>query len=829
MNNFIGIDLGTTNSAICSYDGEHLRLWKSPVQNDVTPSVIYFDRRSSYIGSRAYDLEPHSPGNAAKLFKRYMGTSTPMGIPEVGRTMTPEECSAEILKVLFGYLPEDIRNSEEIGTVITVPAAFNQMQKDATIKAAEMAGIGRVALMQEPVAAVMSVMQEYHTDGSFLIYDLGGGTLDIAIADSLSGRVSLLAHGGIEMCGGRDFDRAIVNNLIKPWLMENFNLPENFVSDDKFKKLVRLANWATEKAKIELSSKEESMIQMSESEVRMNDLEDNEIYLDIPLNRSMLDPLIEPMIMETIEAARNTIRQSGMDASDLERIVFVGGPTHYKPLRDKVAFELGLRGSTEVNPMTAVALGAALFAESIDWSSQTHGRKSSRGQVNTSGKNMNIQFKYSARTSDVKTRILVGECADISGFEFQIDNLDTGWSSGRMPLTQRATLEVSLPKKGINTFKIFVFDTNGGPVALDEDRITIMRSAVTVDAIPVSHSMCIEVLDRAGGTSEPCNIIKAGDHLPKTGQEIFKTIESLKAGSPNAINFKIWEGEIAYPIQDNQYIGLFEITGADLEEGVIPAGTELHVEYQILDSGNLILEVSIPFIGASFRSRNLYSSEAAKVNYAANAKRTIEDGHQMMDRLDAISTQVDDDKLDQAKDKLSKAASLHSEEDDPEVCKKAADDVLEAKKLLAQTRQEHLKEIRQMDLDSMTAFFEESIRQFAKPVEVSQYEKLLKTAQRAIDRNNSSFERHLDELRSKNSEILWRQDWFVIDRFKNMADESYLFLDQDKYQELVQAGQQAIAQDNIQELRDILASLYSSRVGSVSEDEMLAVANIVRG
>jgi len=829
MNNFIGIDLGTTNSAICSYDGEHLRLWKSPDQNDVTPSVIYFDRRSTYIGSRAYNMEPHSPGNAAKLFKRYMGTSTPMDIPKVGRTMTPEECSAEILKVLFGYLSEEIRNNDEIGTVITVPAAFNQMQKDATIKAAEMAGIGRVALMQEPVAAVMSVMQVYHTDGSFLIYDLGGGTLDIAIADSISGKVSLLAHGGIEMCGGRDFDSAIVNNICKPWLMENFKLPENFVSDDKFKKLVRLANWATEKAKIELSSKEESMIQMSEPEVRMNDLDGNEIYLEIPLNRAMLDPLIEPMILETIEAARNTIKQSGIDTSDIERVVFVGGPTHYKPLRDKVVFELGMRGSTEVNPMTAVALGAALFSESIDWSSQSHGRKSSRGQVNASGKNMDIQFKYSARTPDVKARIMVGECTDISGFEFQVDNLDTGWSSGRMPLVQRATLEVSLPRKGTNTFKIFVFDANGGPIALEEDRITIMRTAVTVDAIPVSHSMCIEVLDRAGGSSEPLYLIKAGDHLPKSGKTTVKTIESLKAGSPNAINFKIWEGEIKYPIKDNRYIGLFEITGADLEEGVIPAGAELHVEYQILDSGNLILEVSIPCIGASFRSRNLYSSEAAKVNYAANAKRTIEDGHQMMDRLDAISTKVDDDKLDQAKDKLTKAASLHSEENDPEVCKKAADDVLEAKKLLAQTRQEHLKEIRQMDLDSMAEFFEESIRHLAKPVEVSQYEKLLRTAQRAIDRNNPSFERLLDELRSKNSEILWQQDWFVIDRFKNMADEPYLFLDQDKYQQLIQAGQQAVIQDDIQALRGILAELYSISVGSVSEDEMLAVANIVRG
>jgi Molecular chaperone len=147
MKNFIGIDLGTTNSAIASFDGTQTHIWKSPEQNDVTPSVIYMDKRSKYIGRRAYDYAPVNPDNAAMLFKRYMGTNTTFPFPALGITMSAEECSAEILKVLFGYLPEEIRNDPQTGTVITVPAAFNQMQKDATMQAAQMAGIGQVALM----------------------------------------------------------------------------------------------------------------------------------------------------------------------------------------------------------------------------------------------------------------------------------------------------------------------------------------------------------------------------------------------------------------------------------------------------------------------------------------------------------------------------------------------------------------------------------------------------------------------------------------------------------------------------------------------------------
>ena len=226
--NYVGIDLGTTNSAVCSYDGENVHLYKSPEQHDITPSAIFIDRRGNkYVGSRAYYNAARNPDSAAILFKRLMGTSTPIRLPAVNLTMSPEDCSAEILRVLFGYMPEDIRNDTATGTVITVPAAFNQMQKDATMSAAGAAGIGRVALMQEPVAAVMSVMRQRRNDGIFLVYDLGGGTLDIAIAESISGRVSLLAHGGIAMCGGRDFDRMLFDSIVKPWLLDNFKLPDD--------------------------------------------------------------------------------------------------------------------------------------------------------------------------------------------------------------------------------------------------------------------------------------------------------------------------------------------------------------------------------------------------------------------------------------------------------------------------------------------------------------------------------------------------------------------------------------------------------------------------
>ena len=831
MKNFVGIDLGTTNSAICSYDGSDTRVWKSPQQNDVTPSAIYIDRRGNkQIGFNAYNMAPQSPDNSAMLFKRLMGTSTPINLPAVNMTMTPEECSAEILKVLFGYLPEEIRNDPDTGTVITVPAAFNQMQKDATMQAASMAGLGKVALMQEPVAAVMSVMRARNTDGMFLIYDLGGGTLDIAIAESLGGRVNLLAHGGIAMCGGRDFDRVLVDNVVRPWLLENFDLPEDFSVNPSFKSLIRLATWATERAKIELSAREDSVISLSETEARVRDLSDNEVYLDIPLQRDTYDKLIAERVGESIESARETLNKAGLSPHDLERIVFVGGPTNYKMLRDKVAFELGIPGSTDVNPMTAVAEGASLFAESIDWGSQNRSRKNTRGQI-SSGGGLELSFNYIARTPDVKAKIAVQLAGQVaSGSEFQIDSVDTGWTSGRMPLKHGATLDVSLTKTGENSFKVFVFDSVGGPIALEQDSIVITRTAATVDAIPASHSIAIAVLDKVGGPQVLEYLVKSGDSLPKKGSKTFKAAESLKAGSTGSLNFALWEGEIEDPITDNRPIGVLKISGSDFDDGVIPAGADLECEYEILDSGNIIIEVSVPCIGGTFHSgKNFYSRQEGQLDYTAAATMVVEEGERTLNRIDEINDVVDNPKLDQARKKLESAVSLDPEEAETETSQEAMEKVLEARRLLAQVRKEHLKEIRQIDLDYVVSFFDEHIRQHARPSEASGFDNLAKTAQRSIDRNDKDFEHHLEELKGKNFEILWRQDWFVVERFKWMVSSPHLFADKHRFEELAQIGTQLMRSDDIEKLRAVVAQLSMIQIGGGPDNEMFDVANIIRG
>ena len=825
MKHYIGIDLGTTNSAICSYDGENVRVWKSPEQNDVTPSAIFADRRGNrYYGRRAYEMAPTNDKNAATLFKRYMGTSTTFELESAKVTLTPEECSAEILKVLFGYLSEEIRNDSDTATVITVPAAFNQMKKDATLEAARLAGLGKVALMQEPVAAIMSVMRLSKQEGIFLIYDLGGGTFDISVAENIGGKVNLLTQGGKEMCGGRDWDKLILNRIIVPWLRNTFELPEDLLTNSQYKLLHRLALFAAEQAKIELSSAEETTIRMDESRLRSMDLEGDEIYIDIPIVRADLDALITDVIEDTIEVTRDTLKKAGLSASDIEKIVFVGGPTNYKPLRDKVSSELALPSSTDVNPMTAVAEGASIFAESIDWTSEKHNRKAANAEMVTG---LDISFRYEARTSAPTAHIafIINHADNLTA---EITSADTGWSSGRIALNSDVILDLPLSNSGENKFDIVVFDTFGKALPIKENRIIITKTMATVGAIPASHSIAIKALDKLGGISVPVYLVREGDSLPKKGREVLKAGQTLKAGSHDALMFSIWEGEIQQPVDDNRFIGTYKIVGTDFESGIIPTGAEIICEYEMADSGAIHLGVSVPCIGADFGDRNFYSRQEGQINLT-DTDRIADDGHSILEPIDAMAEKIADPRLDKAREKAEKAASIGAEEHDQEDVQAVYNELLESKKQLAAVRKEHLKEIRTMDLESCVAFFNEVVRQYAKPSESEAFDNLSRAAQRSIDRNEADFDNQISELRGKNFAILWRQDWFVIDRFNWMIQNPYNFSDRMRFEDLKRAGQQYIQKDQIEELRSVFVELSRMQITETIGENMFDDVNIIKG
>ena len=827
MSCYIGIDLGTTNSAICSYDGENIRIWKSPEQNDVTPSAIYVDKRGNkYYGSKAYNQAPYNPNNSATLFKRFLGTNQKIELEAANLTLTPEECSAEILKVLFGYLPEEIRNDPDTATVITVPAAFNQMKKDATLQAAKLAGIGKVALMQEPVAAIMSVMRNSKQEGIFLVYDLGGGTFDVSIAENINGKVNLLAHGGIEMCGGRDIDRMVFNRIVIPWLREHFSLPDDLLVNRKYKTFCRAAQWKSEIAKIELSATTTATIALSEDESRTSDEAGNELYIDIDLTREQVDELIADLVTETVSATRDTLTKAGLSSNDLERIVFVGGPTNYKPLRDRVAFELSLPANIDVNPMTAVAEGASIFAESIDWSSASHNRKAANEVINTS---IDLSFKFTARTSSDSAKVMCVMDKSLNGYTIEFISLDTGWSSGNAQLKKNLIVTLPLAQNGENRFSARVFDELGHDKPIGNPDIIITKTLATIGAIPASHSIGVEVIDKLGGVPILEFLVNEGDSLPKKGMTTFKAGQTIKAGSNDAINIKLWEGNIQSPITDNRFIGVLKIAGTDIDSGVVPTGADIDCEFEMSDSGTITLEASIPCIAASFGNHNFYSRQEGQTNLS-DVDSLAEQGRSVIERINSIAEKVNDPQLENAKKKAELAANIDSQESyDSEDVQKASNELLDAKKLINKTRQANLKVIRQMDLDNCVEFFDEVVRQYAKPAEEHSFDNLARTAQRSIERNDTDFDNILDNMKTKNTVILLGQDWFIVDWYQRAVASPSNYLDRENYVELKRLGDQALADDDVDQLRAILFELLSIQIHSDSGESMFDIANIVKG
>lgn len=833
---YIGIDLGTSNSAIVTFDREKTRLWKSKEQTDITPSCIFIDKKGrQFVGNKAYKAQSKggNEGRIAKQFKRFMGTSTKIEFAD--NSWTPEECSAEILKALVKCLPEDISNSEDRCAVITVPAAFDQMQNEATKRAAKMAGIGRVAVMQEPVAAIMSVM--YNTgikNGSFVIFDMGGGTLDVAIANAVNGKVDVVAHGGVAMCGGIDIDRRIVDNIIKPWMISNddYEIPENFIEYDKYRQFINRVRFKAEEAKIELSSNNTAEIDV---DVDITDENGEEIDGYIPVSREDIFPLMKDIVLEAVECARDTINKSGIPATDIEGIVFIGGPCNYKPLRDHVAQELGLKilGLDVMNPMTAVAEGAAIFAESIDWSSEEHERKSSNRIVSAS--DLGLDFKYEARTTKEKARLQIKTKQDFIGYSVEIYSVDTGWTSGTMDLVSGALLTLPLAKNGDNIFEVHIYDDRNHQIQLPENRITITRTMSVVGAITASHTISVEVKEsNLSGSVVLDTLVHEGDKLPAKGSRKYKATERIKAGDPNSsLNLKLWEGNITSNVTDNKFIGIIKVEGTDLDYGAIRPGEEIEFNYTINEAGSLQVEINIERLGIIKSEKNFYDSNAAEQDMSSlETVYELEDkGEEIIRRVNDLENNVNDPRLGRIRIMAEELQNLaDSPVIDPERVKKSSDNLVKAKQLLDQIRTDNLKSLREKELNKVRNWFENQVKPYCDEAQRGDMENMIENLVRLIAHKSRDFETLMSDIYDKGIwGILFRNsNEFIGQLFIYYRSRPYAYKNQNTYHELVQTGEKAIAENDFEQLRKIVVQMIMEQKQTINIGDMSEVANITR-
>ncbi len=347
MSKIIGIDLGTTNSCVSVLEAGEPKVIPNPEGERTTPSVVAFKNGERIVGAAAKRQAITNP-NTISSIKRLMGTDEK--VEAEGKKYSPEEISAMILGYLKDYA-ESYLGEKVTKAVITVPAYFNDAQRQATKNAGKIAGLDVERIINEPTAAALAYgLDKQDKNQTILVYDLGGGTFDVSILELGDGVVEVRSTSGNNHLGGDDFDKRIID-----YLVESFK-KENGVDLTKDKMAMQRLKEIAEKAKKDLSGMTSTQI----SAPFISQGADGPLHLDMTLTRAKFEDLIGDLVESTLTPVRNALKDAKLTTKDLDKVIFVGGSTRIPLVYETVKKELGMEPSREVNPDEVVSMGAAI-------------------------------------------------------------------------------------------------------------------------------------------------------------------------------------------------------------------------------------------------------------------------------------------------------------------------------------------------------------------------------------------------------------------------------------------------------------------------------------
>ena len=347
MSKIIGIDLGTTNSCCAVLEGGNATVIANPEGNRTTPSVVAFKGDEIIVGDAAKRQMVTNP-NTIYSIKRLMGTDEK--VEANGKKYTPQEISAMILGYIKDYA-ESYLGEKVTKAVITVPAYFNDAQRQATKDAGKIAGLEVERIINEPTAAALAYGSDKQDDlHTILVYDLGGGTFDVSILELGDGVYEVKSTSGNNHLGGDDFD-----NRVSDYLVDLFK-KENGIDLSTDKMAMQRIKDAAEKAKKDLSGVSSTQISLP----FISQGENGPLHLETTLTRAKFEELIRDLVESTLEPVRKALKDAKLTKDDIDKVIFVGGSTRIPMVTDLIKKELGKEPSKGVNPDEVVAMGAAI-------------------------------------------------------------------------------------------------------------------------------------------------------------------------------------------------------------------------------------------------------------------------------------------------------------------------------------------------------------------------------------------------------------------------------------------------------------------------------------
>jgi molecular chaperone DnaK len=607
-----GIDLGTTNSAIARMENGVPTIIKADSSKDILPSCVRFTpKKTVMVGelavsamqneiTRALNTFDDEKMNSFIEFKRTMGTTHKYESSNMNQKFSSEELSAEILKTLKSFVQDENISS----IVITVPAKFLNPQKEATIQAAKLAGFKHIELLQEPVAAATAYgLTAKDKDSYWLVFDFGGGTFDAAIIKSEEGILTVKDTEGDNWLGGQNLDYEIVDQIIIPYLQENYAI-NSILSDDKKKQMLReaLKRYA-EIAKNQISFKDKWAISVELGALPINDDNDEEIEIDIEVVEKDIENVLSPIFQKAINIAKDLLKRNNLKGSDLGTLILVGGPTYSPILRRMLKEQITKNIDTSVDPMTVVAKGAALFASTISVSEEV--KEASRDKTK-----LQLDIKYEATSVETEEMVSLKILKEKTEGEI-LDKIfadvvreDGAWSSGKKKIDEKAVLvDVLLQERTSNVFTVNLYDEHGNKLECQPNQFTILQGIGGLEGmstLPYHIGIGKWFDEYEKDLFSSVKGLEKNKKLPATGvRNDLKTRKEVRPGmASDIIEIPIYQGsydtEGTNPIF-NDWVTTVIISGENLP-ALLPEGSPVEITIKVDRSEQMHFSVYFPFI-----------------------------------------------------------------------------------------------------------------------------------------------------------------------------------------------------------------------------------------
>ena len=820
-----GIDLGTTNSAIVRMESGEPKIKKTDTLSDTMPSCLSFNKRKSISAGQTaanshkrdklnamLKFEVHD-SNTAIEFKRTMGTDKMYPISYMERDYSSEELSAEILKTLKSFVTdEDISSA-----IITVPAKFNTTQIDATQKSAELAGFSHVELLQEPIAASMAYgLDAGKSDGYWLVFDFGGGTFDSALIKVEEGIMKVIDTEGDNHLGGKDLDYAVVDEVIIPYLKKKYSI-ETILQDPDKKNILRDAmKIFAEQAKIQLSFKESFEIYTDPGEIPGTDDNGEEFGLEFLITREEFKKAVEPVFQQSVDICKELIKRCGLQGSDLTTVLLVGGPTYSPVLRSMLKEQISNNVNTTIDPMTAVASGAALYASTRDIPSEHQKRDYAKIQ---------LDLKYDETTVEeeeyvgikVLREAITGEIPE--SLFIEVVRADKGWSSGKVQLEDdKELIQVLLELNKANCFNVKIFDDKGAVFECEPSEITILQGS-KIGSAPLPMNIGVEVKDSITGLIRFKTIpgLEKNSSLPAIGKtQSLKTQKQIRPGiKEDYIKIPLFEGEHGADNTkaiNNDHIKDIIISGEDLSR-LLPAGSSVELTINVDTSRRNQFEAFFPFL-----DETIELTVETTVNTIISAQKLESEILKSLNVLQILNEESggtgSDDSLTLENQLNTLQTMLDNGREDDDNRNKILDKLRKILKELDVIEQSAEWPMTQEELTDVLVFLEKVQGQFGNDKTAKSAEQFKKQAALILDEKNVNLAKALiDQIRSLNFKLVDEGAGVAmeINMIKGFDDEfsTHDWSNSTLARNLINQAKQIIAQNPTKSaLRPIVIKLY---------------------